>query len=230
MKINDKKLTEPDENGIDGYGVDHSDFSLRDELEYQFKMLGEEDNQISHSSKNMRYDNYLNEKQRINNLKNGNYMKLNIMDNPEANYDWPIYTIDAVGDYYVNKHNDSIEKYAAMYNIDPDLVKAVMYSEAATGHYFGGNYLRDLLGKSKSQMPMNIQGRLWGNYRGKSYDTYNPEQNIELGAQVLKGIQTSLDNPTADRIGTLWNNTGANKVNDMGARIGTAYKTKPWLK
>ncbi len=61
------------------------------------------------------------------------------------------------------------------------------------------------------------------------YDTYDSEQNIELGTQILKNIQNSLDNPTPDRIGTLWNNTSVNQINSVGARIKTAYETKLWL-
>ena len=66
-------------------------------------------------------------------------------------------------------------------------------------------------------MPMNIQGKTWGNFQGQMYDTYIPEQNIELGVLLIKQLYDSLDNPSPDRIGTLWNETGANQINDVGA-------------
>ena len=78
-------------------------------------------------------------------------------------------------------------------------------------------------------MPMNIQGKTWGNFQGQMYDTYIPEQNIELGVLLIKQLYDSLDNPLPDRIGTLWNETGANQINDVGARVKTAFETKPWL-
>lgn len=87
----------------------------------------------------------------------------------------------------------------------------------------------DVLGYSSSQMPMNIQGKTWGHFDGKYYNTDVPEQNIDLGTKVLKQLQNSLSEPTPDRVGTLWNETGANNINDVGARVKTAYDTKPWL-
>lgn len=77
---------------------------------------------------------------------------------------------------------------------------------------------------------MNIQGQTWGNFDGLHYDTYNPEQNIELGVQVIKRLQDSIHNPTIEKIATLYNRTGAMQVNDYGARTRTIYNQKPWLK
>ncbi len=172
--------------------------------------------------------NYLSPSARINALRNEEKLNFTLRDNPSANYNWPLHTLHPYGDHYVKKYNDKIDKYANQYGVDPDMVKAIMYSEGATGHYLFGNYLGDLFHTSKSQMPMNIQGRLWGNFDGQQYDTYDPEQNIELGTRLIKRITDSLDNPTPDRIGTLWNDTGENEINDFGGRVQTAYDTKPW--
>ena len=174
-------------------------------------------------------DNSLTEDQRIRALRYRKPLNLYMGNAENANYEWPWYTMGWLGKYYVDKHNNDIEKYAIQNNIDPDLVRAVMYNEGATGHKGIFNYLGDLIGKSGSQMPMNIQGKTWGDFDGKHYDTYIPQQNIELGTKVLKQMQNSLNEPTPDRVGTLWNETGANNINDVGARVKTAYETKPWL-
>ena len=174
-------------------------------------------------------DNSLTEDQRIRALRYRKPLNLYMGNAENANYEWPWYAIGWLGKYYVDKHNNVIEKYAIQNNIDPDLVRAVMYNEGATGHKGIFNYLGDLIGKSGSQMPMNIQGKTWGDFDGKHYDTYIPQQNIELGTKVLKQMQNSLNEPTPDRVGTLWNETGANNINDVGARVKTAYDTKPWL-
>ncbi len=174
-------------------------------------------------------DNYLNKTQRINALKNGQILNLHIENNPNANYNWPWYTWDWLGKYYINKYNPIIEKYSNQNNIPSDIVRAIMYNEAATGHKGPFNNLGDIFHISGSQMPMNIQGKTWGNFQGHIYDTYIPEQNIELGVLLIKQLYNSLDNPTPDRIGTLWNETGANQINDVGARVKTAFETKPWL-
>lgn len=256
-------------NGYDTYGVDHSKFTTREEVEYQYNRVQREKelmqqqrnmgitgnyvqygtnfwnkspennygfggSEIKQQTSNNNFscpynNNYLKEQERITAIKNNQPINLTIKPNLNANYKMPWYTLDFVGDYYVNKYNNQIDKYAKKYNIDSDLVKAVMYTEAATGHKFGLNQLADLIHYSGSQMPMNIRGNIWGDFNGKQYDTYNSDQNIELGTQILKNIQNSLDNPTPDRIGTLWNNTGANQINSVGAHIKTAYETKPWL-
>ena len=185
-------------------------------------------NRTSKSSEQS-FDNYLNERQRIDALRNGQMLNLHIANNPKANYNWPWYTWDWLGKYYINKYNDSIEKYAKQNNLPSDIVRAIMYNEAATGHKGPFNNMGDLFHISGSQMPMNIQGKTWENFQGKRYDTYIPEQNIELGVKLIKQIYNSLDNPTPDRIGTLWNETGANQINDVGARVKTAFETQPWL-
>ncbi|MBQ8784953.1 MAG: hypothetical protein IJZ59_02800 [Alphaproteobacteria bacterium] len=234
-------------DGIDSYGVNHKNFTTRDELEYQFARVEREKLNNDYEHKRILYaqnnnpnvmsdidkyrsisDNNLDERQRIMALKNGQHLKLNIKNNDKANYNWPWYTLDWLGKYYVNKYSDSIEKYANKYNISPDIVKAIMYNEAATGHKGGANNLADLFSMSGSQMPMNIQGKTWGNFQGKYYDTYDAEQNIELGVRLIKQLYGSIDNPTPDKIGTLWNDTGAYIINNVGARVKTAYETKPW--
>ncbi len=47
--------------------------------------------------------------------------------------------------------------------------------------------------------------------------------------KIKKQVIAQMDNPSPDRIGTLWNETGANQINDVGARVKTAFETKPWL-
>lgn len=176
------------------------------------------------------YDNYMTSEERIENMKQGKNLFLDIENNPDANYNLPWYTIERYGQDNVNEYLDTIDKYAQKYDVDANLVKAIMANEASTGHKLFLNDLGDALHMSDSQMPMNIQGKTWGNFKGKQYDTYNPEQNIELGVQVIKQIQNSIHNPTPEKVGTVWNRTGAMEVNDFGARTKTIYDNKLWEK
>ena len=176
------------------------------------------------------YDNYMDKDERVKQLSSGNNLFLDIETNPNASYSMPAYTLPTEGEYYVNRYNNIIENYAKQYNVDPDLVKAIMYNEAATGHWGGANYAGDIFEWSDSQMPMNIQGNTWGNFDGQYYDTKIPAQNIELGVQVIKRLQNSIHNPTIEKIATLYNRTGAMQVNDYGARTRTIYDQKPWVK
>jgi hypothetical protein len=174
------------------------------------------------------YDNFLTGDERIEKLTNGQNLFLDVENNSNANQNMPVYTSFPEGYNYVNKYNDIIEKYAQKYNVDADIVKAIMYNEAATGHKVVLNDLADRYNLSGSQMPMNIRGDTWGDFNGLHYDTYNPEQNIELGVQVIKKLQNSIHNPTIEKVATLYNSTGAMQVNDYGARTKTIYEEKPW--
>ncbi len=103
-----------------------------------------------------------------------------------------------------------------------------MYTENATGHWFGGNYIVDALGISGSQAPMNIQSKTWADIDGKHFDTTDAEQNIELGTIVLGKIAKALVNPTVAKIATLWNGTSYTRVSNFGARVEYNYKNKCW--
>ena len=178
---------------------------------------------------NISGDNLLSGAERIQAMKRGETLNLEVAENPYAQYNMPNYTIDSLGKYYVDKYGDIIEKYAQKYNVDADMVKAIMYNEASTGHKLIFNWLGDLTHTSDSQMPMNIQGDTWGNFQGTYYDTNDSEQNIELAVRVIKQITDSLRNPTPENIGTIWNGTGKNVNNSYGLRTKTIYDEKPWL-
>lgn len=176
------------------------------------------------------YDNNLSATQRENAMKNGEKLYLHIDDNPQENGNWKFWCDMNKGREVVNTYNNMVEKYANKYNVDTDLVKAIMFSENACGHYYGVNELMDYLKVSKSQTPMNIRGDIWSDFQGKHYDTYNPEQNIELSVRLIKQIYDSLDNPTPAKVITLWNSAGKNKISSFGYRGENAYKNKSWLK
>ena len=96
-------------------------------------------------------DNPLTGSGRIAALKNNQPMRLKVVENSDADERWPLWHSPSIGEYFVKKYDNSIHKYAEKYNADVDLIKAVMYTENATGHWLGGNYLRDSLKLSKSQ-------------------------------------------------------------------------------
>ena len=182
------------------------------------------------SNKSKKYDNNLNAKQREEMLRNNQELLLDIDDNPKENGEWKWWCNHNIGAEAVRKYNNLIEKYTQRYNVDSNLVKAIMYTENACGHYYGGNAIADYIGISKSQMPMNIRSNIWSNFQGKHYDTRNPAQNIELATLLIKQISNSIVNPTAEKIITIWNSAGKNKISSFGYRGGMAYRNKLWLR
>lgn len=78
---------------------------------------------------------------------------------------------------------------------------------------------------------MNINGELWGALVEKPKQRLDDSQeNIEAGVILLKRIGDRIENPTPEKIGSVWNFTGRENVNEIGAEIGKAYKNKPWQK
>jgi len=179
--------------------------------------------------KSLKYDNDLTAMQRIQALKNGRKLYLHIDENPQENGEWKPWCDLDRGKDVVSKYSDIIEKYANKYNIDADLVKAIMFAENACGYYYGANEFMDYIGLSKSQLPMNIRGSIWGDFQGIHYDTKIPEQNIELGTRLIKQIYDSIEDPTPEKVTTIWNSVAKDKISSFGYRGGTAYRTKPWL-
>ena len=167
-------------------------------------------------------------KDRIDALKSGKKIYINIADNPNAKPDLLPEHLHNWGRDYVDKYSKQIEKYSQRYGLDPNITKAIIYSENSDYHKYGYNKLADIIKISESTLPMNIQGKTWGNFQGKQYDVNDPEQNIELGVSVLKSIYDAVPDKDIAKIATLWNGTGLKEVNDYGARAKEYYKNKTW--
>jgi len=153
-----------------------------------------------------------------------------VQSNAEASSEETWYELPALGSSAVEKHDDAIKQAAEKHDVDPDLIRAVMWAENARGHHGGLNDLADIVGGSKSIMPMNMNentgARLTG---GQPEDMNDPQANIDASAKFLKGITDRLSGPTdAAKIGTLWNSTGKEKTSDFGEYIGRLYREKPW--
>lgn len=172
--------------------------------------------------------NEMSAKDRIDALKSGKKIYINIADNPNAKPDLLPEHLHNWGRDYVDKYSKQIEKYSQQYGLDPNITKAILYSENSDYHKYGYNKLADIVKISESTLPMNIQGKTWGNFQGKQYDVNDPEQNIELGVRVLKSIYDAVPDKDIAKIATLWNGTGLKEVNDYGARAKEYYKNKSW--
>ena len=166
--------------------------------------------------------------ERIKALVNGQPIVINVEDNPQANNQWPLSHSHTLGETIVNKYSPLIDKYAKQYDLDANIAKAILYNEISDYHRFGLDYLGDLTNKSTSTLPMNIQGKTWGNFHGQIYDIKNPEQNIELGVSILKAIYDAVPDKDIAKIATLWNNTVAKKINEYGKRTKDYYINQYW--
>ncbi len=142
-----------------------------------------------------------------------------------------IYNLDILGTGAVQKHDKRILKYSQKHNIDPDIVRAVMFAENARGHKGGINASMDIIKKSESPLPMNIQKNRWGSLIDKKpEDLYDPDNNVEAATVLLRRISGRVEKPTAAKIGSIWHYTGTEKTDEFGKYVGRVYEEKPWRK
>jgi soluble lytic murein transglycosylase-like protein len=135
-------------------------------------------------------------------------------------------TLPEAGKKAVQKYDEKILQYGQKHNVDPDLIRAVMYAENARGFY--GN-AADSLGISKTALPMNVHKKVWIDLLdGKPKDLYNPDINIETGAVLLKRISSRIEKPIPEKVSTLWNSAPKEYISEFGNYVGEVYRKKPW--
>lgn len=137
-------------------------------------------------------------------------------------------TLDIAGKIAVQKNDQKIVRYSQKHNMDPDMVRAIIYAENARGYY---GYPVDMIGLSKSVFPMNIRPNIWSDLiDGKEKDLYDPNYNVKTGVLLLSRIRDRVQKPTPQKIGSLWNSLSGTHITEFGDYVGTVYKDKPWKK
>ena len=143
----------------------------------------------------------------------------------------PMYRLDSLGRSAVQTYNPIIEREARRQGVDPDLVRAIMFIEHADGHRGGTDRGVQALGWANSLLPMNIKPRIWEGIGGVQSDEFEyPEMNIRAAVALIKGIRDRIDdpNPNAAQIGSIYVFTGRETINSYGARVGRAFRERPW--
>jgi soluble lytic murein transglycosylase-like protein len=127
----------------------------------------------------------------------------------------------------VNKNDSLIVQTAKLTAVDPDLIRSIIYMETTHGYY---DFPAAILGLNQSILPMNVNLNFWGGALNLSRaDLADPRKNIQTGAKILKGIIGNVPHKSSIAvIATLYNDLGAKKVSDYGARVEAIYKEKAW--
>jgi hypothetical protein len=162
-----------------------------------------------------------------------------VIDNTPAIFDIKVdHTVSVDSKFYedIETAKQALELYdlhiitsAHKHNIDPDLIRSIMWAENVRGSQIGLGYTLDRLKASKTILPMNIYKNLWYSIipNGKK-NLYNAEHNIEAGTIIIKRLQSRIVNSTPEKIGALWNSMAFEKTNEYAIYIGHVYKEKPW--
>lgn len=167
-------------------------------------------------------------KERIRNILANKPARFNISENPNADASSRWYESSGAGKSAVALHASIIAEEARRQNVSSDLIKAIMYAENARGHYFGAAHAAEGIGKADSYLPMNIRPDIWHGLGISEKDASNPRKNIRAGVTLIKRIQDRIDNPTPEKIASIWNYAGREKVNNFGAFVGRIFREKPW--
>lgn len=169
-----------------------------------------------------------NSRERIENILANKPAHFNIEENPNADDTSPFHESKDAGLAALASFGKLIEEEARKQDVDPNLVKAIAFSENARGHYLGAAKVAEGLDLADSLLPMNIRPDIWGKLGSGTADFTNPRTNIRAGVTLIKRIADRLDDPTPERIATLWNSTGREHVNDFGAYVGRMFRERPW--
>ncbi len=131
----------------------------------------------------------------------------------------------------VRKYEKIIEEEAKLNNIDPTLIKSIVYLETSQGYYDKiFDYTNDTIDKlQKSIRPMNVNYKYWKDLGYSKEDLKKPRTNIKAGIKILSGITRNINKDKIDYVGTLYNNLDAEKTSDYGAQLKKIYEEKPWI-
>jgi hypothetical protein len=145
-----------------------------------------------------------------------------IKENPAAISKAPFYEWEEQSE--VSKWCGLIISISVKNKVDPDLVMAILYMETTHGWY-------DRIYPFRSSiLPMNINFKYWRDLGVTKEILGCPYYNIEYGVMLISRIKERIENPTVEKIATIYNFLGAETVTDYGARVHSIYTKKPWIK
>lgn len=108
-------------------------------------------------------------------------------------------------------------------SVDPDLVRAIIWMESTHGWY-------DRFSRSPSTiLPMNVHASFWRDLGVSRSDLRTPELNIKTGVRLLEVLWRSVDQPSIEKVATIYNDLGREAVSGYGKTVSHYYLAKPWL-
>lgn len=152
--------------------------------------------------------------------------RFEIEDSPDADPDYGSWRANhTAGANAVSRHASTIEQEASRQGVESDWVKAIMYVENAHGYY---GVPLEPLGLADSIFPMNISPDPWSALNDPPADLTDPEANIRIAVTLIGRISERIDDPTLEKVASVWNFTGRETVSDFGARVRDVYENRRW--
>ena len=123
-----------------------------------------------------------------------------------------------------------IDKNAQTNNINHNrLIRSIIYLETTHGYYDAINPM------NKSFRPMNVNYDYWKEWINKMGYTKeqvknNKEINIKIGYALVIKILERIQNPTIEKVGSIYNVLGKEKISSYGKVLKYYYDNESWLK
>ena len=121
-------------------------------------------------------------------------------------------------------YNNIIKIEAFRQDIDPDLIRAIMYIETSHGWYDRFYPWRSTI------LPMNIHYQYWKGLGFNKSQLQIPKNNIHVGTLLIKRIQDRLKDPKIYKIASVYNILGKENISEHGVQVANIYKNKSWEK
>ena len=128
----------------------------------------------------------------------------------------------AAGTKKVRDNDHLIEDAAKRYSIDPDIVRAIIYTEASRGSLYGEP--AQALGLAKTLYPANIDPSWQPIIPGSHVE--NPKDNIDLATLLISRIAKRLDDPRIEDIYSLYNSLSHDRTYVNKETKSTPYFAK----
>lgn len=162
------------------------------------------------------------------------YFRVN--KNANASDEMPLYEFHSLNQ--VNQFEPYIQKASQKYNIDADLIRAIIYMETTHGYYdipianllktLGLSSMQFSSNIHKSILPMNLNVDYWGNYFGTREQLLDPEYNIDTGTRFIANLSQHQKDYNIEKLASLYNNLAIHRVTNYGKRVAKFYREKPW--
>lgn len=119
-----------------------------------------------------------------------------------------------------------IGEAARKHGVDPDLIRAIIWLESTHGWY--DRVLDE--DERKTLLPMNVHVQYWSGLGFTPQDLKKTSNNVMAGTRILKELWQRVENPTVEKVATIYHNLGDEKVSSYGKTAAHYYQTKPWTR
>ncbi len=148
----------------------------------------------------------------------------NIQPAPQARPRETVHRLETLGINAIRDYGPFIDQAAERHSVDPDLIRAIMFIETAHGYYDTG---LAAVGAAKTIRPMNVHTEFWADFISDR-DPSNPEDNIDIAAQLLRRIIDRLEAPTVAKVATIYHSLGRERVSGYGVDVAYYYNRRIW--